>query len=85
MPSRAQKKIYNRFKRIRARAWNLETTLNSLNSSLTGVEKKASVATRHEYNVDALVVVDADFTGTQCGPFVTKLYGKFPFHFNLLT
>ena len=66
----AQKKIYRKFKRIRQRAWNLETTLSSLNSSLTGVEKKASVSTRHEYNVDALVVVDADFTGTQCGPFV---------------
>ena len=68
--TRAQKKILNRFKRLRTRALNLETTLNSLNSSLTGVEKKASVSTRHEYNVDALVVVDADFTGSQCGPFV---------------
>jgi hypothetical protein len=33
------------------------------------VEKAAEVSMRHVYNVDILTVVDADYTGSQCGPF----------------
>ena len=35
------------------------------------VEKAAEVSMRHVYNVDILTVVDADYTGSQCGPFVS--------------
>merc|ERR1712029_317451 len=67
--TRAMKKIIRRFKRLRSTALALMSELDKCNTTLTDVERLASVETRHENNVDALVVVDADFTGTQCGPF----------------
>ena len=38
------------------------------------VEKGLEVTTRHLYNTDTFTLVDADFTGTQCGPFVSALF-----------
>ena len=35
------------------------------------MEKAAEVSMRHVYDVDILTVVDADYTGSQCGPFVS--------------
>ena len=44
----------------------------ALNTTLGDVEKTLSASSRHIFNTDALVVVDATFTGTQCGPFVSQ-------------
>ena len=43
----------------------------ALNTTLEDVEKTLSASSRHIFGTDALVVVDATFTGTQCGPFVS--------------
>ena len=35
------------------------------------MEKAAEVSMRHVYNTDTLTLVDAEYTGSQCGPFVS--------------
>ena len=55
---------------LKAKAAALEVELNSLNQTVTDLEKAVSVSNRHTYNVDELTVVDADSTGSSCGPFV---------------
>merc|ERR1712029_27756 len=53
--TRAMKKIIRRFKRLRSTALALMSELDKCNTTLTDVERLASVETRHENNVDALV------------------------------
>merc|ERR1712189_50724 len=55
-------------------AYDLEVELNSLNTTLDELKKLTEVSTRHRFNVDSLTVVDATFTGTQCGPFTLSSY-----------
>merc|ERR1712131_325423 len=75
--TKRQKTIIKKFKKQRQIAYDLEVELNSLNSTLDTLKKLTEVSTRHRFNVDSLTVVDATFTGTQCGPFHTQqLYNK---------
>ena len=70
--SKRQKTIIKKFKKQRQIAYDLEVELNSLNTTLDELKKLTEVSTRHRFNVDSLTVVDATFTGTQCGPFVSQ-------------
>ena len=36
------------------------------------VEKAAEVSNRHLYNTDTFTLVDAEYTGSQCGPTVSS-------------
>merc|ERR1719342_8797 len=67
--TKKQKKIVKKFKKVRNQAFDYEETMAALNTTLEDVEKTLSASSRHIFNTDALVVVDATFTGTQCGPF----------------
>merc|ERR1719342_730609 len=67
--TKKQKKIVKKFKKVRNQAFDFEKTMAALNTTLEDVEKTLSASSRHIFNTDALVVVDATFTGTQCGPF----------------
>merc|ERR1719342_1712935 len=67
--TKKQKKIVKKFKKVRNQAYDFEETMAALNTTLEDVEKTLSASSRHIFNTDALVVVDATFTGTQCGPF----------------
>merc|ERR1712111_273785 len=72
--SKRQKTIIKKFKKQRQIAYDLEVELNSLNTTLDELKKLTEVSTRHRFNVDSLTVVDATFTGTQCGPFTLSSY-----------
>merc|ERR1712221_28222 len=67
--TKKQKKIVKKFKKVRNQAYDYEETMAALNTTLEDLEKTLSASNRHIFNTDALVVVDATFTGTQCGPF----------------
>merc|ERR1711934_564843 len=64
-----QKKTMKLFKKVRKLANNYNKEMVAMNTSLEEVEKGLEVTTRHLYNTDTFTLVDADFTGTQCGPF----------------
>merc|ERR1712110_993181 len=64
--TKAQKKTIKLFKKVRKLAYNYNNDLVSMNSSLEEVEKAAEVSSRHLYDTDTLV--DAEYTGSQCGP-----------------
>jgi len=72
--TKRQKTIIKKFKKQRQIAYDLEVELNSLNTTLDELKKLTEVSTRHRFNVDSLTVVDATFTGTQCGPFTLSSY-----------
>ena len=63
-------KIVKKFKNLKKKAAALEVELASLNQTVSDLEKAVSVSDRHSFGVDELTVVDADSTGSSCGPFV---------------
>merc|ERR1712064_82468 len=67
--TKKQKKLIRKFRKVRAEAYDFENEMATLNSKLEDVEKQVSVSNRHIFGTDALAVVDATFTGNQCGPF----------------
>merc|ERR1711868_172403 len=67
--SKQQMKVIKKFKNLKAKAAALEGELASLNQTVSDLEKAVSVSNRHTFGVDELTVVDADSTGSSCGPF----------------
>merc|ERR1719154_499767 len=55
----------------------MEDEVNKIKAEIAAAEKLAEVSDRHVVaaaNGDALVVVDAQYTGNQCGPFTLTSY-----------
>merc|ERR1712236_77990 len=68
-PTKQQRKSIQMFKQLRKRAKTMEKKVKKLQKEIAAAEKLAEVSDRHDFNVDAITVVDAHYTGNQCGPF----------------
>ena len=66
--SKAQKLQKKLTKRVR----KMEKQISQLEAEVEAAEKAAAVSSRHVVGTDALVVVDAHYTGNGCGPFVSN-------------
>merc|ERR1712236_2647 len=67
--TKQQKKSIKMFKQLKKRAKTMEKKVKKLQKEIAAAEKLAKVSDRHDFNVDAITVVDAHYTGNQCGPF----------------
>merc|ERR1719450_429945 len=68
--TKEEKKLEKKFKKLAKKAAKYEATLTPLLAELEDYSKLANVTTRHAKGTDALTVVDASFTGNQCGQFI---------------
>ena len=59
------KKVTDDYKRIQSEVDGISEELTIVENELNG-----TVTSRHTYDLDTLVVVDADSTATACGPYV---------------
>ena len=67
-------KLVKRFNKAKKEIKQIQSEVDGISEELTIVENviNGTVTSRHTYNVDDLVVVDADSTATACGPYVRK-------------
>ena len=64
--------MVKKFKQLKNKTKQLQSEVDGISEELTIVENElnGTVTSRHTYDLDTLVVVDADSTATACGPYV---------------
>jgi len=69
--TKSQKKNIRMFKKLKKQAQAMEDEVKKIKAEIEAAEKLAEVSDRHVVSAtgDALVVVDAEYTGNGCGPF----------------
>ena len=70
--TKKQKKVLKKFKKVTDDYKRIQSEVDGISEELTIVENElnGTVTSRHTYDLDTLVVVDADSTATACGPYV---------------
>merc|ERR1711915_999235 len=73
-PTKQQIKNIKIFKRLKNQSQALADDIKKLTKDIEAAEKLTEVSSRHTFATDVMTIVDAHYTGTQCGPFTLTSY-----------
>jgi len=72
--NKQQVKNIKMFKKLKEQSQKLANDIEKLTKDIEAAERLTEVSSRHTVATDAISVVDAHFTGNQCGPFTLSSY-----------